>query len=128
MYTATTSPAVDAILDLFCQHLNRWIEADELSGKFRYTPERFTTHDASRDLYGSISLPVIVPLEYHGLDCLTFDISDGEEGGPSTLIALVRHDDPTNVRSITQVFDTMPSTFYNADSTPGPWMNSPTTD
>jgi hypothetical protein len=108
---------VHEILTLYCEYLNRWMEADENDTGHRYAPEQFTTYDAERNLFGSITAPIVIPNEYHGLDLYILDMSDGDDGGPTTLHVMFNRDlENSKIVHMIQIFDTMPAEIYNTQA------------
>lgn len=108
---------VHEILKLYTEWLNRHMAADPSDTGHRYTPEQFTTYDADRKLFGSHTTPIRIPLDYHMLDLFILDLSDGDDGGPTTLhVMFNRDDDRTKIVHMVQIFDTMPQEIFNAEA------------
>jgi hypothetical protein len=97
-------------LKLYCEWLNRWIEAEGVI-EHRYDPSQFTTYDPDNKLWGTTTKPTIIPLDPN-IDLHIIEVTDGDEGGPAVLMTIWRHDE---ICQMTQVFDTMPQEIYNVE-------------
>jgi hypothetical protein len=85
-----------AMLDIYCEWLNAWLDGEKAQGRFpndpefRYEPKQFLVHDPANDLWGQGEIHAVIPTggsSSWGRVLVEATVSDGDEGGPHDLTA-----------------------------------------
>lgn len=116
-----TNEVTYPVLDLYCQWLNMWTEAEAVEGfHHRYTRDQFLVHDPDRRLWGTTELRSVIPnVSYH--DLYIYQVTDGDEGGPAVLYAWI-HAHDGHIVYLAQEFDTMVQMIYSEEDG---WLRRP---
>lgn len=113
----TQEAIIRKTLEIYCEWLNKWIEATDESNEHRYDPQQFLVFKPEDKLWGYTHVDYVIPL-YHQLYILS--VSDGDEGGPAILYVWVALDAPHGFRivHINQEFDTNVQSIYDDEADP----------
>lgn len=113
----TADQILTEALPHFGHYLNLWWNHHEPQEPDAYKVESFTLWDPENSFYGDTQvLHDTGQFQSQGLlagpdRIVIADLTDGDEGGPNTLVIMVRDDD---IDCIVQYFDTMPSCVWTS--------------